>query len=196
MEYQERKWVWGFAVVVMVATTIPYILALFNQGENWQFSGFLLGVEDGNSYIAKMLAGANGDWLFRTPYTNFPQQGVLAFFPYLLLGKLTAGEGQHAQLIALFHIYRFIAGCLMIVATYDFTAIFIEKVFFRKLSTILISIGGGFGWLVVLGLNRFWANGMPLEFYSPETFGFLSLYGLPHLALGRACLLWGIVRCV
>jgi hypothetical protein len=35
---------------------------------------------------------------------------------------------------------------------------------------------------------------MPLSFYSPESFGFLSIYGLPHLACARAMLLWGSGR--
>jgi hypothetical protein len=34
---------------------------------------------------------------------------------------------------------------------------------------------------------------MPLEFYSPESFGFLSILALPHLAWGRALLLWGLI---
>jgi hypothetical protein len=34
---------------------------------------------------------------------------------------------------------------------------------------------------------------MPLEFYSPETFGFLAIYGLPHLTLARALMLLGFV---
>ena len=33
---------------------------------------------------------------------------------------------------------------------------------------------------------------MPLEFYSPETFGFLGFLAIPHLAWARALLLWGL----
>jgi hypothetical protein len=46
--------------------------------------------------------------------------------------------------------------------------------------------------LVLLGKDQ-WFGSLPLEFYSPETFGFLSLYGIPHLLLARAGLLWGIL---
>jgi hypothetical protein len=34
-----------------------------------------------------------------------------------------------------------------------------------------------------------WLDSIPLEYYSPETFGFLSIYGIPHLAMGRGLLL-------
>ena len=51
------------------------------QGSDWRFTGFFIGVEDGNSYIAKMLSGTAGNWIFRTPYTAYPQNGFLAFLP-------------------------------------------------------------------------------------------------------------------
>ena len=103
---QSRKWVLIWAGIVFGITFIPYLLGFAIQGEDWRFSGFVFGVEDGNSYIAKMINGANGDWLFRTPYTTLKQPGILAFIPYLLLGKLSAGLGQHEQLLALFQGFR------------------------------------------------------------------------------------------
>jgi hypothetical protein len=183
---QERRWVIGFAVVIMLITTIPYLLGFWLQGKDWAFTGFVFGVEDGNSYIAKMLSGSLGAWLFRTPYSAFPQSGFLAFLPYLLLGKLVAPPGAHEQLVALFHLFRWVAGIACILATYDFVAIFIEDVRLRRLATAVATIGGGLGWLSITGQR------LPLEMYSPESFGFLELYGLPHLALGRAFLLWGL----
>jgi len=185
-------WLWIFAVAVMVVTAIPYVLGYGFEGSEWQFSGFVFGVEDGNSYMAKMLRGANGDWLFRTPYTPWPQEGVLAFFPYLLLGKLTAPPGQHVQLVALFHLFRFGGGILYILASYDFLALFIKNERWRRWGVVLVALGGGLGWLLILSGQGSWLGSLPLGLYSPETFGFLSLYGLPHLALARALLLWGL----
>jgi hypothetical protein len=185
-------WVWRFAVVVMLVTTIPYFLGYFSQGDSWHFTGFVFGVEDGNSYIAKMLRGASGDWLFRTPYTALPQGGVLAFLPYLLLGKLTSPPGQHIELVVMFHYFRVGAGILAIVASYDFLCLFVEKARWRRWGLLLASLGGGLGWVLVLLGQGDWLGSLPLDFYSPETFGFLALYGLPHLALARALLLWGL----
>jgi len=185
-------WVWRFAVVVMLVTTIPYFLGYFSQGDTWHFTGFVFGVEDGNSYIAKMLRGASGDWLFRTPYTALPQRGVLAFLPYMLLGKLTSPPGQHIELVVMFHYFRVGAGVLAIVASYDFLCLFVEKTRWRRWGVVLASLGGGLGWVLALLGQGDWLGSLPLDFYSPETFGFLALYGLPHLALARALLLWGL----
>ncbi|HVU13414.1 MAG TPA: hypothetical protein VHD90_19180, partial [Phototrophicaceae bacterium] len=48
------------ALAVVVITTAPYLLAWSKQGSDWKFSGFLFGVEDGNSYLGKMRLGAQG----------------------------------------------------------------------------------------------------------------------------------------
>src|SRR5512133_2999907 len=98
----------------MTVTTLPYLFAYSQQGASWRFTGFLFGIEDGNSYIAKMLNGTAGAWLFRTPYSALPQNGVLLFFFYILLGKLAAPPGLHDQLVGMFHLTRFAGGMLAI----------------------------------------------------------------------------------
>ena len=188
----ERRWVWAFAGVVMFATSLPYLIGFSNQGEQRQFTGFVFGVEDGNSYIAKMLTGAKGTWLFRTPYTTQSQGGVVAFLPYLLLGKLSAGPGQHEQLVALYHMFRFLSGLLVMHATYDFIAYFLDEIRLRKAGLAIATLGGGLGWAIIFLGRENWLGELPLEFYSPETFGFLALFGIAHLNLARAALLWGL----
>jgi len=78
------------------------MLGFYFQNDLYKFSGFIIGVGDGNSYLAKMMIGASGDWLFTTPYTAYPQMKFFAFFPYILLGKLTSNPEQTIQLIGLF----------------------------------------------------------------------------------------------
>ncbi len=186
------QWLWIFAIVVMLLTSLPYLLGYAFEGDDWRFTGFFFGVEDGNSYMAKMLRGADGDWLFRTPYTARPQDGVVAFAPYLLLGKLTSPPAQHEQLVALFHLWRILGGVLYILACYDFLALFIKGERWRVWGVALAALGGGLGWFLILLGKESWLGSLPLDMYSPETFGFLSIYGLPHLAVARALLLWGL----
>ncbi len=189
---RERRWLLLFAVVTLTVTSLPYLIGFSQQGSEWRFTGFVFGVEDGNSYIAKMLSGANGAWLFRTPYTAYPQRGFLAFFPYILLGKLTSPAGQHEQLVAIYHLFRWLAGFLLIFAVYDFGSLFTPSLAARRWITLVATLGGGLGWLPLVGQSGWWGKELPLEFYSPETFGFLSLYGIPHLAAARALLMWGL----
>ena len=128
---QQRKWAVFWAVILFGITLVPYVMGFAIQGEEWRFTGFVFGVEDGNSYIAKMMIGANGDWLFRTPYTTAEQKGMIAFLPYLLLGKLTSQPGQHEQMIALFQVFRFIGILLACPAAYDFISIYVSNSHWR-----------------------------------------------------------------
>jgi hypothetical protein len=183
----ERRWVFLFAVIVMAITTIPYAIGYAAQGKDTVFSGFLWGVQDGESYIAKMREGADGAWLFRLRYTTEPQSGALIFLPYLWLGKLAGGAALHEQLVALFHLARIAAGVASIIAAYYFLALFVEETGVRKWALALACLGGGFGWIMALG------GRVSLEYFSPETFSFLELFGLPHLAAARSLLLVGII---
>jgi hypothetical protein len=174
-----------FSGALALLTTLPYIVGFAAQGTSWRFSGFLMGVEDGNSYIAKMMLGASGSWLFRSPYSTFPQRGALAFLPYLLLGKLAAGPALPEQLMALFHLFRIVVTPWGVFATYRFASLWVRDMGLRRWTTLLACCGGGLGWSALF-LGR---QSLSLEFYSPETFGFLAFLGLPHLILARALLL-------
>jgi hypothetical protein len=186
----------SIAILLILITSIPYLIGFFNQGELWRFSGFIFGVEDGNSYIAKMLSGANGNWLFRSPYTNMEQAGTIAFLPYILLGKLAGGKEIHDQLVSLFQIFRGLSIFLLVYAVYRFISIFIQKEITKLLASWVILAGGGLGWMGWLLFPNHWIGRMPLELYSPEAFGFLSILGLPHLIASRAFLLLGFSEIV
>jgi len=183
----------AFIVFVIVLTSWPYASAYFHQSNDLVFTGFLFGVEDGNSYIAKMLLGAQGEWLFRSPYTAIEQRGALLYLPYLILGKVLGPQAQHAQLVLLFHLFRSFSIAALCYASYEFVTHFIHRVVLRRLALAFVTLGNGLGWLLLFVGSTNWLGSLPLDFYSPETFGFLSVYGLPHLALARALFLWGLL---
>jgi hypothetical protein len=196
MTADERRWVWWYAAVMIVVTSLPYIIAVLAPHPGWAFSGFVFGVDDGNSYVAKLRAGAMGAWLFKTPYTTFPQAGALVFLPYLVLGKLATFFPSHGVLVLLYHLFRLAVIPLGVMATYSFVSLFVLPVSWRRWITVLATAGGGLGWLVMAIWPEALSSGLPLSFISPETFGFLGFYGLPHLVLARALLLLGLTAYV
>ena len=179
MTRSDRRWCWIFSGLILLLTAVPYVLAFLQAGSEWVFSGFVFGVEDGNSYIAKMLAGSAGAWLFRTPYTGMQQNGTLAFLPYLLLGKLAQPPALHTKLILLFQLFRLCGIPVLIFSIFRFVSLFLDSTANRRWATGLAVVGGGLGWLIPLLGQTTWLGSLPLDFYSPETFGFLSILGLP-----------------
>ncbi|QYK50523.1 MAG: hypothetical protein KF701_08995 [Anaerolineales bacterium] len=191
MSRAERRWVLGFALAVIAFTSLPYLLALYIEPQG--FTGFLIGVEDGNSYIAKMLRGAAGDWLFRSPYSTMPQTGALLYLPYLLIGKMLGLHAGHLAYVLAFHAFRLFSIAALCVAAYAFLSHFVADTNLRRWGLTVAVLGGGLGWLPLLFGQAELLGSIPLDFYSPETFGYLAVFGLPHLALARAMLLLGLL---
>ena len=188
-----REWGWasGFALLIMALTSVPYLAAAVNQTADWRFGGFLLAVEDGNSYLANMNEGAHGAWLFTLPYSSEPQHGVLVYSFYLLLGRL-AGADHGAQVIA-YHVARVICGLGLLLTSYLFLAHFLPRVRQRRLGLVLVALGGGLGWLLVLLFPNGLLGSLPVDFISPEAFSWLVLFAFPHLALARCLCLLGVL---
>lgn len=190
----------SYIILILTITTLPYLIAWQNQTATWQFNGFLFGVEDGNSYLGKIRLGVEGDWSFHLFYTPHADTSApLLYLPYIIVGQIIRViidendiEARFHAMILGFHFLRLIANTALLVAIYLFIAYFLKSSNARFLSLILATLGGGVGWLLgLLGLDD-WLGSLPPDFYIPEGFSFLILFGLPHIALARAALLFGL----
>lgn len=194
----EWRWVAGFAAIVMLITTLPYLIGVLAAGDTWRFGGFVFGTDDGCSYLAKMRLGARGDWLFTLRYTHEPHAGALLFLPYVLLGKLAAFFADPASprlftaLVIVFHAARIVFGAALIAVCYRFVAVFLPGQATRRFALVVIALGGGLGWLLLLSGQGLFGS-LPVDWFVPEGYSFLILFGLPHLALARASLLGGLL---
>lgn len=176
-----------YGALLLALTLIPYALGRLNADDDYVFSGFLFGVEDGNSYLGKMRLGVQGHWafsLFYTPEAHDP--APLLFLHYILPGQiiglwLDAGDpALPGVMLGVFHLLRLAFGLALVLMLYRFAAAFLISPRARFLALILATLGGGFGQV-------------PPEFYIPEWFTFFTLLSLPHLALARTMLLGGLL---
>jgi hypothetical protein len=201
MTITTREWrsvaVW--AAVLMALTTLPYIACAAAGGDDWVFGGNIIGAEDGNSYLSKMRQGARGDWLFHIAYTGEPHDGALLFLPYILLGKvaaLFADPGSPAivgAMAAVFHAARVISGFALVLVVYRFAAAYLRSRAARLAATVIITAGGGLGWLLQLAGLGDWLGSQPVDFFIPEGYTYMLLYALPHMSLARALMLGGLL---
>lgn len=185
-----------WSVFALAITSVPYVLGAIWATENRVFGGFVFALEDCYSYLAKMRQGAEGAWLFHIAYTAEPHIGTL-FFPFhLLLGKIAAllpGRDLTLRLVWVYHIARWIFGMGLLLTVYRFLAEFTARVAVRRLAWLMVTFGGGLGWLLVTLGQPGWLGSQPLDFILPEGFTFLVLYAFPHIALARTLLLWGVL---
>jgi hypothetical protein len=176
--------------VILLVTSLPYLFGALISTPATQFGGLVIGVEDGNSYLAKMRLGAEGGWRFYLFYTSEPHQGAYLFLFHLLLGKIARLSGL--SFILTYHLARIVCGFFLLISVYRFGAFFTDLRPVRQLTLWIVAIGGGLGWLIAL-LGLMDRLGLPLDFYSPDAFIFHALFALPHLLLAEGLLLWAIL---
>jgi hypothetical protein len=193
---REYRFVLLVGIFAMIITSVPYALGASLATEERVFGGFVLALEDCYSYLAKMRQGAEGAWLFHIAYTSEPHVGTF-FFPFhLLLGKAAAlfpGDDLTARMVWIYHVARWVFGLGLLLTVYRFLSEFTERIAVRRLALLMVTFGGGLGWLLVALGRPGWLSSQPLDFILPEGFTFLVLYAFPHIALGRTLLLWGIL---
>ncbi|HEY74343.1 MAG: hypothetical protein B6I34_09510 [Anaerolineaceae bacterium 4572_32.1] len=193
---REYRFVLLLGLATLGIASIPYVLGAALATESRVFGGFVYAVEDGYAYLAHMREGANGVWLFTLPYTPEPHPPRLFYLFHLLLGKLAAvipGGDLTARMVLVYHGARVFFGLGLLLTVYRFLAEFTRRVLVRQVAWLMVTFGGGLGWLLVALEQPDWLGSIPLDFILPEGFTFLVLYNFPHIALARTLLLWGIL---
>lgn len=194
---RRRPW-WAivYALALLVITTVPYLVAWSAQTADWRYTGLIVGAEDGQSYLAKMRLGASGETNFSLSYTSEPHDSVpLVYLAYLLPGRIIgqfipeSSPSLTGALLIGFHAMRLGAAFLYLAVLYRFISAFVTTNALRLTAFVLATIGGGLGWLLLVGAT----NRLPPEFYLPEGFSLHLLIGLPHLLIARSALLGGLL---
>ncbi|OQY19501.1 MAG: hypothetical protein B6I34_09515 [Anaerolineaceae bacterium 4572_32.1] len=188
---QEWRWVLFLSLTALVVTCLPYLLGWSLETSERLFGGCIFLADDCYSYLAKMQRAAQGEWLLQMPYTSEPHAKTLIYVFYVLLGKLVALTGLSP--VAIYHVMRVLLGLGLLLTVYRFLAAFTEQIVVRRLTWLMVTFGGGLGWLLVALGQSSWLGAPPLDFYLPEGFAFLVLLGFPHLAAAQSLLLWGLL---
>lgn len=195
---QRKEWqsVILFALLTTLILSIPYWVAQSRAGSDWEFNGFTFGIDDGNAYLGKIHLGVEGQWKFHLFYTSEDHRGGFGvYLPFILIGqalRLLDQTSPYAMMMA-WQLWRIIACFCLIVVMYAFISLFLYSPRQRWLALLLATWGGGLGWILILVGQDSLLGTSPIEFYIPEGFSFLALYGLPHIAMARAAMLLGFI---
>ncbi len=169
--------------VVLLVVALPFLFAMGIAGQGYVFNGFLYNPLDGNSYLAKMVEGARGDWKFTLPYTAEPGQGAYLFLFYLLLGKLAALLSLPNILV--FHIARILCALYLLVELRKCCrTLFPDDKNLSWKALLVATLFSGLGWLAV-GIGR-----LSADLVVPEAYTFLSSFTNPHFPLSLALILF------
>lgn len=181
------EWRWVFVVggVLTALTLLPYAWALAGMAasDQWQFMGLLANPQDGATYLAKIEQGIRGAWLFHLVHTPEPHAGAAINLFYLLLGHFARLIGLSS--LEIFHLARVATTLFMYSALYVFGATVWPRLRPRRLFFVLVAVGSGLGWLLLVFGVR--AGDIP-DLTVPEAYPLYAAYTNPHFPLAIGCL--------
>ena len=183
----EWLWVLVWSLVILSVTSLPYLYGALLSTPDTHFSGFVVGLEDGHSYLSKMEQGRAGRWLFHLAFTPEPHQGEPFFLFYILLGKV-AGLTRWSNAVV-YHLSRLATIPLGLLAFYFFAAYFSENLKVRRLGFLIFGLTGGMGWLWLSLGGPAELGRMPVDLWVPDASFFLSALTFAHLPLAQGLLL-------
>jgi hypothetical protein len=175
------------AVSVLALASLPYILGYALAPADMEFGGLVMNIEDSQSYLAKMLQGAQGRWLYHVPFTSEEHEGAFVGGFYLFWGWVARLLGL--PIIYLWHISRILCGALLLLVTYLFIARFLEDTSERIFAFLVSVLGSGFGWAALLIGRPFLWGSFPVDFKMPEAHPFFTILTFPHFSFATAMLL-------
>jgi len=183
---REWRWVVLVTLALVIASSLPYLIAWAVTPEDAHFTGLIFNPQDGNSYVAKMRQGLVGSWSFRLPYTSEPHAGAPVYLFYLLLGHVARWTGM--SLIVVYHAMRVLGGAVMLSALYGLASWLSGGVGERRVMFLLAALGSGLGWLVgTMGV-------MTSDLWVQEAFPVYALLANAHFPLAIG-LMVGMVNC-
>ncbi len=183
-DVRRNEWAWVaiVAVCVIALASLPYVIVYLTTPPDARFVGTLLNPLDGDTYLAKMQFGAQGDWLFHLPYTAQDHPGALVLTHYLALGHLAAWTRLPIPLM--YHLARVMAGLALLLAVYALIARATHDLVERRLAFLVVALSSGVGWLAVM-----FGHLGTSDLLIPESNTFFSLHLNPHFPMAMALMI-------
>jgi hypothetical protein len=184
----EWRWVAVVSFAILALNSLPYALGYLSTPPDLHYSGLLFNAPDANSYLAKMLEGMRGEWLFTLPYTDSPGPGAFLLTHYLLLGHVAAALRLDA--IVVYNAARIVGGAVLLVTLYAFAAHCSAEIAQRRFAFLLAALGSGLGWLALM------FGAKTPDWSLAEAYPFLSIFANAHFPWSMAALLWVFMACL
>src|SRR6266849_2508431 len=188
----ERRWAWGWALVVMAAASLPYLLLLGITPPGRVCWGFVNNPDDHCVYLAWMRQAADGHFFFQDLFTGDRQPGRTINLFFWTLGILA--RFTHLPLALVYHLARFGFGAALLVLVYHLAAFLTEDRLSRRAAFGFAALSSGLGWLMWP-----WPGdsppSVPADTWQPEAITFLSLYANALFCAAMAAMA-GIFLCL
>ncbi|MGI6295968.1 MAG: hypothetical protein ACOX3G_07740 [Armatimonadota bacterium] len=177
-KHSDFKWVFIWAIIIVLLSSLPYIWGYFIAPSGYSFTGLTHNIDDGAVYLSWMRQAADGHFFQRNLFTSEPQPARQFNLLFLAMGWCAAI--CHLPLIAVFHLFRIVLGIALILCLWQFSKLFLADEASRRIFIPLVGLSAGIGWMFP---NASAPTG-PVDIWQPEAITFLSIYLNPLFLAG------------
>lgn len=170
---------------VLAVTGIPALFATLTAPADRQFMGVILNVPDTAQYFGWAHAFKQAILIENT---LTPERGQALFFNLFWFAVGRAGSLLGLEAPAFFQAARLVAGTVMLLALYWFVGLFSASARERWTTFLMIGLGGGLGWLLVIYKQFAEWLPLPLLVYVVEPNSLLTIMAFPHQAMATGLL--------
>jgi hypothetical protein len=172
------KFIFLFAALLVCVTSWHYVACARQTPKGWRFSGLTYNLRDQNTYLTWMAQARAGRFFFDNLYTGEKEKPGYCNALWWALGTLSRLTGL--SLISVYHGSRVVFIFIFLLLLNRFVGYFLADEQERWCAFLLISLGTGFGWLLVLFSPLTKSVLSCADLWIPEAFSFLSMLWFPH----------------
>jgi hypothetical protein len=174
-----------FVSAALGSSVLPYGVAWRATPPDRVYAGSTdASADDYPTYLAKMRAGARGEWTYLSPYAPELERTIQIRPLYASIGALTAWAGAPAWIG--YHAARLLLGAAMLLLLFAAARRVARSPAERWTSFTLASIGSGVGW--IFGRDG-WPSAWSYDLWVPELNAWYALLTNPHFPLATALVL-------
>ncbi|PJF20612.1 MAG: hypothetical protein CUN56_15290, partial [Phototrophicales bacterium] len=186
----EWRWVLVVSILFVGLAFIPFlwILANNNAESGWQFMGALHAHVDASAYLSRIRQGMEGKLLVQFLHTPENHAAFIMQPIYPLLGQVSRLASDQLSPILVFHVARVSVTVFMYLALYQLAATIWMRIRTRRVFFVLVAVGSGFGWLMLLITGNLKSLTLPIDIILPQVSPFFAGLVSVHTPLALACL--------
>jgi hypothetical protein len=185
---QEWRFVIVLGFILLALTLIPFIYGYVSTPKDQQFVGLVFNVPDHLQYFSWYREFQHSITI-ENKLTPEPTKPIFFNLLWWVLGNL--GKLSGMDVTQIFQLFRWFAGAVFILTVYWFCSQFFVDIWERRIVTLVITCGGGLGWILV-GLKYLVTHGellFPLDVYRAGTNSFLSIMAFPHFMMANSLII-------
>lgn len=186
----EWRWVLTASILLVGLAFIPFLWVFLSNAPDsgWQFMGALHGHIEASAYLSRIRQGMEGNLLVEFLHTPEHHEGIIFQLIYPLLGQVSRLASDSLSPILVFHVARVSVTVFMYLALYQLAATIWMRIRTRRIFFVLVAVGSGLGWVVVVLTGGQTPSQLPIDMILPQISPFFAGLVSVHTPLTIACL--------